>query len=123
MAATRRRDELIALALSFPEAYEDHPWGETVIKVGKKVFCFLGRDDEAAKISLKLPCSAPEALLFDRAAPTGYGLGRAGWVSLPVASVPDGLVADWMEESYRAVAPKRLVQLLDAAGPPVGGSV
>ncbi|HCO04282.1 MAG TPA: dGTPase, partial [Actinobacteria bacterium] len=29
-------------ALGLPEAYEDHPWGESVAKVNKKVFVFLG---------------------------------------------------------------------------------
>lgn len=29
-------------ALTLPEAYEDHPWGESVAKVHKKVFAFFG---------------------------------------------------------------------------------
>ncbi|BFO17395.1 hypothetical protein SHKM778_37830 [Streptomyces sp. KM77-8] len=32
-------------ALGLPEAAEDHPWGETVAKVGRKVFAFLGVAD------------------------------------------------------------------------------
>jgi predicted DNA-binding protein (MmcQ/YjbR family) len=107
-----RREKLIAFALSLPEAYEDHPWGETVAKVGKKVFCFFGTGGPSPNISLKLPDSAEEALSFEKAAPTGYGLGRAGWVTIPVASVPAGLFEDWIEESYRAVAPKKLIALL-----------
>ena len=44
MAADLRRIErrLLKLALSYPEAWEDHPWGENVVKVGKKIFVFLG---------------------------------------------------------------------------------
>ncbi|MGH2727412.1 MAG: MmcQ/YjbR family DNA-binding protein, partial [Actinomycetota bacterium] len=34
-----------AFALSLPEAYEDHPWGENVAKVKGKVFVFLGSGD------------------------------------------------------------------------------
>ena len=29
--------DLLAFALTYPEAYEDHPWGERVVKVRKKV--------------------------------------------------------------------------------------
>lgn len=113
MAGTGKRAKLIAFALSFPEAYEDHPWGETVAKVGKKVFCFFGTDGPSPNISLKLPFSAEEALGFEKAAPAGYGLGRAGWVTLPLASAPAGLVEDWIEESYRTVAPKKLIAVLE----------
>jgi heme-degrading monooxygenase HmoA len=32
------RDHAQAYALTFPGAYKEHPWGETVVKVNKKVF-------------------------------------------------------------------------------------
>jgi predicted DNA-binding protein (MmcQ/YjbR family) len=49
------------------------------------------------------------------ATPTGYGLGKAGWVSLTVGKNEPGidLLSDWVDESYRMVAPKRLAALLD----------
>ena len=45
----------------------------------------------------------------------GYGLGRAGWVTVPLlrTTPPLGVLKDWVEESYRRVAPKRLVTELD----------
>lgn len=46
----------------------------------------------------------------------GYGLGRAGWVRVPLAEqgAPAAeLLCDWVEESYRAIAPKRLIAELD----------
>jgi predicted DNA-binding protein (MmcQ/YjbR family) len=106
------RARLRTFALSLPEAWEDHPWDSTVVKVRKKIFLFLG--DEA--ISVKLPESADEALAVDGARPTGYGLGRAGWVTIPLAAAtpPPAVVCDWIEESYRTVAPKRLAAELDA---------
>lgn len=112
-------DRLLSHALSFPEAWEDHPWGETVVKVGKKVFVFLGFGPEVTdpKISVKLPESAEEALHVDGAVPTGYGLGRAGWVSIPVRATSIGLLEDWIEESYRTVAPKKLSKQLDEGLP------
>ncbi len=104
---------LRTLALSLPEAEEDFPWGESVIKVRKKIFVFLGRAEETDILSLtvKLPSSAPLALSLPGASPMGYGLGRADWVTFRFEkgmAVPVELLRDWILESYRAVAPKRL---------------
>jgi len=109
---------LIRAAGQFPGSWEDFPWGERVAKVGKKVFAFLGADDaEERSVSLKLPESCHQALTLDCCEPTGYGLGRAGWVTIrleqPGCPGVDVLV-DWLDESYRAVAPKRLIAELDA---------
>ncbi len=42
--------------------------------------------------------------------PSGYGLGKAGWVNVPFGRSPSvGVICDWVEESYRTVAPKKLV--------------
>ena len=108
----------LAYALSLPEAYEDHPWGDTVVKVRKKVFVFLGSLDPLTRISVKLRDSHGHAMSVAGAAPTAYGLGRAGWVTVPVDGAEPGfdLLCDWIEESYRLIAPKRLVAQLDAAG-------
>jgi predicted DNA-binding protein (MmcQ/YjbR family) len=105
-----RLDELLAFALTLPEAWEDHPWEETVVKVRTKIFVFLGTE----RITVKLEESHEHALSIDGAVPTGYGLGRAGWVTVPIADVPADVLRDWVEESYRIVAPKRLVAELDA---------
>jgi predicted DNA-binding protein (MmcQ/YjbR family) len=111
------RAKLLALAFQFPEAWEDHPWGETVAKVGKKVFLFGGVDENAVhRISVKLDESHEQALGLEGATPTGYGLGKAGWVTIPLTSAPAGVLADFVEESYRRIAPKRLVSKLDAPG-------
>lgn len=118
-AATYRR--LLEFALAFPDAWEDHPWGETVAKVGKKVFVFAGtRDDGVHRITTKLVESHEDALHLPGARPSGYGLGRAGWVTVPVAGAPAGMLFDFVEESYRNVAPKRLVARLEDEGVPGG---
>ena len=116
------RSRLLQRALTYPEAWEDHPWGESVVKVRKKVFVFLGvPDTDHFGCSVKLPESGPFVLAEDFAEPTGYGLGKAGWVSLTFArddrDVPLDLLFELIDESYRAVAPKTLVKQLDAAGP------
>ncbi|HEY6050798.1 MAG TPA: MmcQ/YjbR family DNA-binding protein [Thermoanaerobaculia bacterium] len=92
-------------------AWEDHPWGETVYKVAKKVFVFLGHDEEGYGLSCKLPDSGEAAItMFSFAEPTGYGLGKSGWVSARFAAkddVPVDLLRQWIDESYATVAPKR----------------
>jgi predicted DNA-binding protein (MmcQ/YjbR family) len=94
-----------------PGAWEDDPWGETVYKVGKKVFVFLGHPDYGYGLSCKLPDSGEAAItMFSFAEPTGYGLGKAGWVSARFQAkedVPVDLLKQWIDESYTAVAPKR----------------
>jgi len=109
--------QLRAFAFGLPEAWEDHPWGDTVAKVGKKVFLFLGTPDAhgALAFSVKLPISHDEALSMPFTVPTGYGLDRGNWVT--VHAPPDApleMFTAWIEESYRTVAPRRLVALLDA---------
>jgi predicted DNA-binding protein (MmcQ/YjbR family) len=110
--------ELRSFALGFPEAVEEFPWDEPVVKVRKKIFVFMGSapNDTRVGISVKLPQSGAEALSFPWCEPTGYGLGKAGWVSVhvPPEGCPTELLMDWIEESYRTVAPKTLVKQLDA---------
>jgi predicted DNA-binding protein (MmcQ/YjbR family) len=99
-------------ALAFPETREDLPWGESAIKVKGKTFLFMRADEEGLSLSVKLPQSAPYALDRPFAAPTGYGLGASGWVSAKFGSKdkpPLELLQDWIAESYRAVAPKKLL--------------
>ena len=112
------RDQVRDFSLGLPGAYEDFPWGERVTKVNKKVFVFLGTDEGNQRgpgCSVKLRESHAQAMAVPGAEPTGYGLGRAGWVSLPLHGdiPPVEVVLDWVEESYRLVAPKRLIALLD----------
>ncbi len=107
-------------ALGFSGAYVDHPWDEDVAKVGSKIFVFLGMEDsQEPAMTVKLRESREQALSVPGAAPTGYGLGRAGWVTIPFGerTPPLPVLKDWVEESYRAVAPKRLVAALDQHAP------
>jgi len=108
----------VRLAVGFPEAWEDHPWEETVVKVGKKVFLFCGgADPDDPPITVKLQDSHEQALHLG-AQPAGYGLGRAGWVTVACSAVPGPILEDWVEESYRIVAPKRVAARLDEAAAP-----
>ena len=106
------RGRLADFALGLPGAQEDFPWGDRVVKVPGKIFVFLGGTEPT--ITVKLVESHAHAMAIDGAEPTGYGLGKAGWVTVPVAQLRIDTLRDWVEESYRIVAPKRLVAELDA---------
>jgi predicted DNA-binding protein (MmcQ/YjbR family) len=124
-AANKHQMALRDFALRYPEAHEDFPWGERVVKVKGKVFLFLGGKDGGLGLSVKLPSSGLIALGLPFASPTGYGLARSGWVTArfgPKDKPPMKLLRAWIDESYRAVAPKKLVAGL-GGGPPAAAPV
>jgi predicted DNA-binding protein (MmcQ/YjbR family) len=114
LSAAEVHKAMLKAALAYPGAWEDHPWGETVVKVAKKIFVFVGSTGGELGLSLKLPETGEAALAtFPFTSPTGYGLGKAGWVSCRFekgAELPLPLLLEWMDESYRAVAPKKLLK-------------
>ena len=80
-----------------------------------KTFLFLATDGGELSLSVKLPQSGNFALMQPYAKPTEYGLGKSGWVTArfaPGEKPPLELLKRWVDESYRAVAPKRLVASL-----------
>jgi predicted DNA-binding protein (MmcQ/YjbR family) len=110
---------LRAHALAKPEASEHFPWGETAIKVKGKVFLFMHSDATSLSLSTKLPQSGGVALMLPFATPTGYGLGKAGWVSARFAAgdvPPVDMLCAWIDESYQAVAPAKLAAAARADG-------
>jgi predicted DNA-binding protein (MmcQ/YjbR family) len=110
-------EDLRRFGLGLPEAGEEAPWGHCALKVRKKTFVFLNLEEVELSLSVKLPASRDFALIFDWAEPTGYGLGRSGWVSGrfgPADAIDLDLLKRWIAESYRAVAPKKLAALVPA---------
>ncbi len=115
---------LLAHALSLPGAWEDHPWGETVAKVGKKVFVLFGQDSDDLFVGVKLERSLLYARSLPYARKFGYGLDRAGWVALRFtknADVPVDAIREWIDESHQLVVPKSVRAIRDRASE--GGTV
>jgi predicted DNA-binding protein (MmcQ/YjbR family) len=114
--AAQAEAEVREFALAYPEASEAFPWGERVIKVKGKVFVFMTPPgSESFGVTVKLPLSAEDVLALTFTKRPGYGLGEHGWINAsfgPAEEVPVELLKTWIDESYRAVAPKRLVGLL-----------
>ncbi|MFF3409487.1 MmcQ/YjbR family DNA-binding protein [Streptomyces sp. NPDC002742] len=118
--ALKKWQKVREFALGLPGATEEFPWGETVAKVNKKVFVFLGLDDGSyplgVTVKLKDEAAHAHALTSPGAEPAGYGLGKAGWVRVPLedqGAPAAELLCDWVEESYRVIAPKRVIAELD----------
>ena len=110
--------ELRAFGLTYPGAHGKAPWpGHDDLAVNDKTFAYLAADGEPFSISCKLKYTGEAALQLPFAKPTGYGLGKSGWVTFmpSEAEMPSiEQLKEWIDESYRAQAPKKLVKQLDA---------
>ena len=121
MDAKAAEAALIAFAAGYPGAWEDHPWDHTVMKVGPKVFVFFGgaaAPADTLSVTVKLPISYEMALTLPFMKPAGHGLWKGGWAQLTQLTGDDidlATIRGWIDQSYRAVAAKKLVRLLDAA--------
>jgi predicted DNA-binding protein (MmcQ/YjbR family) len=108
--------ELRAFGLAYPKAHTKSPWpGHLDLAVNDKTFAYLSIEGEPFSISCKLPESGGAALMLPLAQPTAYGLGKSGWVTVRFPEgkpLPLDILKAWIDESYRALAPKRLVALL-----------
>jgi predicted DNA-binding protein (MmcQ/YjbR family) len=110
-------DRLREVMLAFPEVTEEFPWGHRTAKVKGKMFAVLVLEDARLSLTTKLPHSNEAALMLPFTEPTGYGLGKSGWVSStfkPGQDVPVELLTQWIHESFRAVAPQKVLKALDA---------
>ncbi len=110
-------DRLEAIVARLPEAervdvaeWGDHP----TFRVRGKNFVFC--DQAARNLSVKLPREEAAAVVATDpdVKPTGYGLGRHGWISFDLAPDPDDdrwrQVEEWVRTSFTLVAPKRLAR-------------
>ena len=109
------RLEQIVGRLPEAERVDIEAWdGEPTFRVRGKNFVFTDR--VASGLTVKLPKEEAAAVVATEPAaePTGYGLGRHGWVSLPVGDDADEgrwqQVEEWVRTSYTLVAPKSLAK-------------
>ncbi len=96
------------LALRYPGTEAAPSRGRCAVKVRKRVFLVLAADDEGLDVEVKLPGSAALALALPFVEPANAGRAVCGWVLAHFAAgedVPLGLLEEWIDESYRAVAP------------------
>ena len=113
-------DAVRSFGLQLPSAFEDFPWGIPALKVATgsnwpPVFVGLGRrDDDPPAVYVKLTSSYDQAVEVAQATPTKMsGLGQFGRLTIPLPVADLDLLFDWVDESYRNVAPRRLLAELD----------
>jgi predicted DNA-binding protein (MmcQ/YjbR family) len=110
-------DRLESIVARLPEVarVDIEAWGgEPTFRVAGKNFIFAGNDGETITVKLTVDEAAAVVATDPDVVPTGYGLGRAGWVSITLASRPSAArwreVEEWIRTSYTLVAPKRLAR-------------
>jgi hypothetical protein len=108
------------LALRYPEAEEGIACAGTAletctVKVRNKAFLFVGTT--AARLKLSDSLAEAERLAAQEA--IRYEVGANGWVKVTYAdgdSLPLDVLARWIDESYRLLAPKQLLAQLPEHG-------
>src|SRR5262245_847171 len=97
-----RRDPLAAaemalrhFALTFPDTTEEFPWDHRAIKVKGKLFVIFANHEGRLNLTVKLSVTGASALELPFAEPTGYGLGKHGWVTASIAD--DEIALDMLE--------------------------
>jgi predicted DNA-binding protein (MmcQ/YjbR family) len=115
------RLEKICLALPEAQRVDIEAWdGEPTFRVNGKNFVFGSPDGSG--LGVKLTKEEAEAVVATDpdVTPSGYGLGRHGWVSITLPTKPTEVrwreVEEWVRTSYTLVAPKRLAKLVLADG-------
>jgi len=107
--------ELRAVCLALPEATEVEAWGRPTFRAGKIFATFSGTEERPYGVIFKPDASDRQSLLAEARfyAPPYYGPG--GWVALDFAAaeVDWDEVAELVEDSYRQIALKRMIKVLD----------
>ncbi len=102
-------DDLLKYCLSKPGAWPDEPWdGDTVAKVGAKIFAFLGSE---TAVGLKCGPTREEAdewlIRYPDDAVVSPYIGRSGWNTLQIGgAIPDEELLAAVDASYDAVVRK-----------------
>lgn len=114
-------ERLLAIVKSLPGTEEDWPWGSIHCKVAGKIFVGWGRhDDGTMSVGLRTSLALQSVLVESdpRFSIAKYS-GKYGGIDMRLDKKPDWAeVEEFIVESYRIVAPKKLVKELDARGAP-----
>jgi len=116
MPKTNHPELIRTLALSYPETTERTSCNKAKFEAGKKSFVFLGETGDGWNLMVKLSDSLGELELLTEKMPDNYSVGKHGWTTLrfPVGKGPTKKqLTRWIDESFRLLATKKLIALLD----------
>jgi predicted DNA-binding protein (MmcQ/YjbR family) len=101
-------DELRRHCLSKPGAWPDEPWeGDTVAKVGPKIFAFLGSESLGVKCGRSREEADEWLARYPGDAEVMAYIGRSGWNTLRLdGAIPDDELREAVDSSYDAVVAK-----------------
>ena len=116
MGADAIHDRLLAIVKQLPEAEEAWPWGSIHCKVAGKIFVGWSRDQAGImRIGVRTTPELQSTLVAsDPRFSVAKYTGKYGGIDVRLGPRPDWAeVEQLIVESYRIVAPKRLVRQLD----------
>jgi len=113
--------KLRKVCLGLPEAHEVEAWGEPTFRVRNKIFAMYASADNhhgGGRPAVWLKAAPGQQAQMIKAMPQTYFkppyVGASGWVGIWLDGDPDWeSIAEFLSDSYRLIAPKRLVSQLD----------
>jgi len=106
--------KLRAICLSLPETRETITWGEPHFRVRDKIFAGFGVKDGVMTTGCKLTMDHAASMIQIPGFSKAPYVGHKGWVSIDLGVVKDwDLIEELLQESYKLIAPKKLVALLE----------
>ncbi len=108
--------QLRVRALELPGVAEGESCVKRAFKARTKGFLYLGEKDESYNVMLKIGDSLAAAQSFCAESPDNRSIGKTNWMTLEFGAdeVPPAELSVWIEESFRLLAPKKLVTELEA---------
>jgi predicted DNA-binding protein (MmcQ/YjbR family) len=120
--ATRSSADRLAtvreICLALPESAEKETWGHPTFRVRDKIFTSFGETEDESPVTvvtMKAALGEQEPLLAE-----GHPffmpkyVGSKGWIGIVLDDDTDWTeIAEFVEDSYRQIAPKRLSAQLD----------
>ena len=109
------RLEAVVARLPQAERVDVEAWdGEPTFRVRGKTFIFSSPDASGISVKLTKEEAAAVVATDPQAEPTGYGLGRHGWVSVSIPNRASAKrwreIEEWIRTSYTLVAPRKLAR-------------
>ena len=109
------------VCLALPEAHEVEAWGEPTFRVRNKIFAMYARAENhhgGGRPSVWCKATPANQALMVKANAQRFFVppyvGPSGWIGIRLDSSPDWReVAELVTDSYRLIAPKRLLATLD----------